>query len=109
MENLTVEQLLEEYPYLKRMAEDTIFTTEEDLKNLRKGEQIKIDNQDISAEVLRRIVQDDTYYDYASRFFNNDISRFCISYIINGDVGGALYYQKPQIIKGIEQLFQQNN
>lgn len=104
MENLTVAQLLEEYPYLKRMTEDTIFTTEEDLRSLKKGEQIKIDNQDISVEVLRRIVQDDTYYDYASRFFNNDINRFYITYIINGDVGGAIYYNKPQIIKGMEQL-----
>ena len=36
MENLTVAQLLEEYPYLKRMTEDTIFTTEEDLRSLKK-------------------------------------------------------------------------
>lgn len=59
-------------------------------------------------EFLKRILQDDYYYDYVRRFVNNDISYFCVSYIIGGYTGGTINYQKSQIIKGIEQLISSN-
>ena len=35
MEELTVEQLMEKYPYLRKSAEFTLFTTREDVEQLR--------------------------------------------------------------------------
>ena len=108
MENLTTEEWMEKYPYLKAIGEYTIFTTSDDIENIKNSEKIKIDNQEVSIEFLKRILKDDNYYDYATRFFNNEINKFCISYIIAGDTGGSIYYEKPQIIKGIEQLISLN-
>ena len=108
MENLTTEQWLIKYPYLKGYAKHIIFTTPDDFEKMQKGEKIKIDGQDISVEFLRRILQDDYYYDYATRFFNNEINNFGVSYIIGGDTGRSLNYERPQIIKGIEQLILSN-
>ena len=104
MENLTTEQWLEKYPYLKEIAKYTLFTTVDDIEKIKNSEKLKIDNQEVSIEFLKRILKDYNYYDYAYRFFSNEISSFCVSYIIAGDTGGSIYYQKPQIIKGLEQL-----
>ena len=104
MENLTTEQWLEKYPYLKEIAKYTLFTTVDDIEKIKNSEKLKIDNQEVSIEFLKRILKDYNYYDYAYRFFSNEISSFCVSYIIEGDTGGSIYYQKPQIIKGLEQL-----
>lgn len=108
MENLTTEQWLIKYPYLKGYAKHIIFTTLDDFEKMQKGEKIKIDGQDISVEFLRRILQDDYYYDYATRFFNNEINNFGVSYIIGGDTGRSIKYERQQIIKGIEQLILSN-
>lgn len=108
MENLSIEQWMEKYPYLKNVAEYTIFTTPDDIKIIKNSEKIKIDGQEVSVDFLKRLLQDDYYYDYASRFFNNDVSKFDICYIISGDIAGRINYQKLQIIKGIEQLISSN-
>ena len=41
MEELTVEQWMEKYPYLRNMAEYTLFTTREDVEELKKYELIR--------------------------------------------------------------------
>lgn len=104
METLTIEESMEKYPYLKRMSEYTIFTTSDDIKNLKNGEKVQIEDIEISTEYLKRILQDEEYYNYAYHFFTNKAPSFSVCYIIGGDTSGSISYKKSQIMKGIEKL-----
>ena len=103
-ENLSVEQWMEKEPYLKDMSEYTLFTTKKDFYQLRNSEKITFGYEEVSIEFLKRILNNDFYFEYASRYFNGDIDRFLVSYIIYGDTGGSIGYKKTTIIKAIEQL-----
>ena len=104
MDNLTIEQWMEKYPYLRNIAEYTLFTSKEDVEQLRNSEKIKVNSEEVSIEFLKRILNNDFYFEYASRYFNGDINIFAVSHIIGGDTGGSIYYKKSTIIKAIEQL-----
>ena len=104
MEELTVEQWMEKYPYLRNMAEYTLFTTRDDFEQLKNSEKIKINLEDVSIEFLKRILNNDFYYEYALRYFNGDIDNFVVSFIIGGDTGNSINYKKSTIIKAFEQL-----
>ena len=104
MEELTVEQWMEKYPYLRNLAEYILFTTREDVEQLRNSEKVKVNSEDVSIEFLKRILNNDFYFEYASRYFNGDINDFSVCFIIGGDTGGSIYYKKSTIIKAIEQL-----
>lgn len=108
MENLTINQWLEKEPYLKKMAEYTIFTTKDDLHFLKKSETINVGGVGISTEFLKRILNNNQYYEYAYNYFTNKKPDLKISYIIAGDIGMQLSYKKTHIIKGIDILVSSN-
>lgn len=104
MENFTIEEEIEKYPYLKKFAEYTLFISKEDFEKIKNGEKIKIDNTEIPIEFLKRILNNSSYYEYAKKFFTNKTNIFNVTYIINGDIGNSISYTKSTIIKGITQL-----
>lgn len=104
MEDLIIEQDIEKYPYLKELAKYTIFTSKEDVEKLKNGDTINIDNQDVSIEFLKRILNMNLYFEYALKYFKGDINTFQVTYIINGDIGSLVLYKKNTIIKAIEHL-----
>lgn len=104
MEDLTNEQLMEKYPYLKNMAEYTLFKSKDEVEHLKNSEKVKIGSEDVSIEFLKKILNDDFYFEYVSRYFNGDINEFRVCYIISGDTGSSIFYKKITIIKAIEQL-----
>lgn len=104
MEDLTIEQNIEKYPYLKDLAKYTIFTSKEDVEKLKNGDKINIDNQDVSIEFLKRILKNDFYFEYALNYFKGDRNAFAVTYIIEGDTGASIHYKKNTIIKAIEHL-----
>lgn len=54
---------MEKYPYLKKKDDYTIFTTSDDMKNLKNVVKMKIDDEEVSVEFLKKILQDNRYYD----------------------------------------------
>lgn len=108
MAELTTSQWIETSPYLKKVSEYTLFTTEKDLKQMRNGEVIEAGYDKIPIDFLKRILKNDFYYEYASRYFNDQTDRFCVSYIINGDTGLSLSYNRGNIIRGIQNLIHGN-
>lgn len=104
MENLTVEQQLEKYPYLREIMDNTIFVTEEEYNQLNNGEKISINSKQVPIEFLKRILSNDFYFEYASRFFSGEIDTFTVTYIIYGDTGGMIGYKRSIIIKALDQL-----
>lgn len=91
MKDLIIEQWMEKYPYLRNMAEYTIFTSKEDFQKLRNSKKIKIGSEEVSIEFLRRILNNDFYFEYASKYFTNEINNFSISFLIGGDTGVSQY------------------
>lgn len=104
MEDLTILEWMEKYPYLKDMSEFTLFRSKEEVEQLKNSEKIEIESNKISIEFLKKILSDDFYFEYAFRYFNGSINRFNISYIICGDTCGNISYDKTIIIKGITKL-----
>lgn len=109
MEELTIEESLEKYPYLRKMTESIILTTSDDMKNMDNGEHILFNGEDVLVEFLKRIVQDSNYYEYAMRFLEDKIPTFGVSYIIGGDTGRTIKYSKSTIVEGIQELINSKN
>lgn len=104
MKEPTIEENLEEYPYLKDMANKIIYISKEDYELLKNGEYITITNEDVSIEFLKRILNNDYYFEYALRYLNGDIDYFCVGYISFGDPLEICKYRKATIIRAMEQL-----
>ncbi|MCM1370831.1 MAG: hypothetical protein NC181_02945 [Clostridium sp.] len=102
------EELIKKYPHLEKIAEFTIFTTEEDIKQIKNGKKIRIGSDLVCIEFLKRILKDDYYYEYANKYFNGKINDFRIGYIVNGDLGTSIHYEKIVIIKALQQLVSYN-
>ena len=45
MEELTVEQWMEKYPYLRNMAKYTLFATREDVEQLKNSEKVEVNSE----------------------------------------------------------------
>ncbi len=104
MEELTIEESLEKYPYLRKMTESIILTTSDDMKNMDNGEHILFNGEDVLVEFLKRIIQNNNYYNYAKKFLEDKIPTFGVSYIIGGDTGRTIKYSKSTIVEGIQEL-----
>ncbi len=109
VEELTVEEYMEKFPYFKDMSKNRLFVSKNEIEELIKSERIKVDSEDVSIEFLKKIIQDERYFKYALKYFTNDIDSFTVSYIINGDIGATLYYFKSTTMKGIDKLISSGN
>ena len=98
MDNVELEQWFEKFPYLRKMAETTIFEHQEVVEAMKKSEKIEVGKASVIVEFLTRILTDEKYYDYACRFFKDEIRNFSVSFIIGGDTAGNIYYNKSTII-----------
>ena len=78
--------IIESNPWLKAMVPYTIFTTKEDVNAIRKSEDIETQTGKVSAEFVRRVLEDPTYYEYAKKFFDGEIDRFSVNYLVYGDL-----------------------
>lgn len=108
MDQKELTKIIDEHSYLQKIAQDTILTTDEDFDLINDGYKIDIDHKKVSVEVLKRILNDEKYYQYAKKFFDNEIKLFRIKYIFSGDVCGNISYNKITIIEGIRYLLENN-
>lgn len=108
MEKLTIEKQLKKYPYLQRMSDCTLFTTKEDIDFIKNSKTIAVDDIDVYTEFLKRILEDDNYFEYACRYFYDATDKFIVASIINGDLGVNIRYDKTTIINGIKELINTN-
>ena len=65
MKNLVVEEYLKKYPYLKSMTKNILFTTEEEVEKLNTSAKININSEEVSIEFLKKILNNDFYFEYA--------------------------------------------
>lgn len=108
MEKLTIEKQLKKYPYLQRMSDYTLFTTKEDIDFIKNSKIIMVDDIEVYAEFLKRILEDDKFFEYACRYFYDATDKFIVASIINGDLSVNIRYDKTTIINGIKELINTN-
>lgn len=108
MEKLTIEKQLKKYPYLQRMADCTLFTTKDEIDFIKNSKTIMVGDIEVYTEFLKRILDDDNYFEYASRYFYDATDKFIVASIINGDLGVNIRYDKTTIINGIKELINTN-
>lgn len=108
MEKLTISKLIKKYPYLQRLGEYTLFVSREEYDYLKNSTVIRVNDIDVEERFLINILDDDYYFEYAYRYFSDVNNKFNVSYIINGDIGKSLSYDKMTIIDGIDMLISSN-
>ena len=108
MEKLTIEKQTKKYPYLQRMSDYTLFTTKEDIDFIKNSKTIVVGDIEVFVEFLKRILDDDNYFEYACRYFYDATDKFIVASIINGDLGVNIRYDKTTIINGIKELINNN-
>lgn len=108
MEKLTIEKQLKKYPSLQRMTDFTLFTTRLDINNIKSSKTITVGDIEVYTEFLKRILDNDKYFEYALRYFYDATDRFVVAEIINGDLGVNIRYDKTTIINGIKELISTN-
>lgn len=104
MASLNIEQLLEEYPYLKDIANYTLFVSKQEFESIINSTQVRAGSGFIPKDFLIKVLTDDSYYNYAIRFFRDEINCFAVSYITNGDTGSTLSYNKVNVVNGLNYL-----
>lgn len=108
MENLSINELLEKYPYLKAATKNHLFIKNSELEELKESDVIEVDGVDVKIDFLKKVLEDDRYYSYVKKYFNGEIKDFHVVSIYMGDTIGNIGYSKLSIIKGIEYLIQNN-
>lgn len=99
--------IIESNPWLKAMIPYTIFTTEEDVKAIRNSENIETQTGKVSAEFVRRVLEDPTYYEYAKKFFDGEIDRFSVNYLAYGDLGHGINYSRTNIMEAMNKMVEE--
>ena len=84
-------------PFFEKIKDYTLFTTVDDIKNLKSSKSLSIKGEEISIEFLKRVLLDEKYYNYALKYFNGTNDRFVLSSIINGDIGSSIEYNKSNL------------
>lgn len=99
--------IIESNPWLKAMVPYTIFTTKEDVNAIRKSEDIETQTGKVSAEFVRRVLEDPTYYEYAKKFFDGEIDRFSVNYLAYGDLGHGINYSRTNIMEAMNKMVEE--
>ena len=104
MTELVNSEYIEQNPLFKHMSSYTIFTSIEDFKNIKAGKTVSIKGENIPIEYLKRILEDEKYYNYVLDYFSGEIPRFIFATIVNGDIGNRLEYKKIQLFNAIKNI-----
>ena len=104
MTELVNSEYIEQNPLFKHMSSYTIFTSIEDFKNIKAGKTISIKGENIPIEYLKRILEDEKYYNYVLDYFSGETPRFIFATIVNGDIGNRLEYKKIQLFNAIKNI-----
>lgn len=91
-------------PFFEKIKDYTLFTTVDDIKNLKASKSLSIKGEEISIEFLKRVLLDEKYYNYALKYFNGTNDRFVLSSIINGDIGSSIEYNKSNLFYGLKKI-----
>lgn len=82
----------------------TYFISESLLEELERSSKIEIYGHEVNTKFLKLILDDETCFSYAKRYFEDEIREFRVSAIKDNNIVGNIWHPKGLIIKGIEKL-----
>ncbi len=101
MDNYTKE-LINKYPYLEKMAENTIFLTDEESEILFNG---KLDE----VYLVEKLLRDKRYQNYLHKLFSGRIETLGLTHSVYGYTSHIIRLTKKNIIDYISNLLQMSN
>ena len=87
----------------------TYFISEPLLEELNKSSKIEVYGHQVNIKFLKLILEDETCFYYAKKYFDDEIRKFRVSAIKDGNIIGSIWHPKGLIIKGIEKLIESGN
>ena len=104
MKNGLTKEDLQNYPYLEKFQEYTLFLSNDEVDDLKNSRTIKVLNNSVSIKFLKKILQDERFFYYAHKYFSNETDKFKVASVIgDGDIK-EISYNKINIINGIINL-----
>ncbi len=111
MAELTIEEQLEKYPYLKPHMNWLLFITAAENEENKTGPKLSYLTGKrlktvslVNVNLLIKLVTDERYYLYVKKLFNNEIEYFKSTIIINGDIKNGHVLNKMTIVIGLQEL-----
>ena len=101
MKKLTIQEEINSSKALTEKTEYTYFIEKEELKKIQNSEKLEIRKEYISIYFLENLFKDKECLKYVKKFFNNEIDKFNICSIYNGDTIGNISHTKYCIISGL--------
>ena len=86
MEELTLIENLEKYPYLKEHLDTTLIVSASKFHMYENDIKVSKGKKKISLELLKNLIEKDEYYLYVQKLLKGEIDRLIITKIVNGDL-----------------------
>lgn len=102
--DLSVAELLEKYPYLKKLS-NYLFLSKSDYDRYLLAEKIKYNEaKEISVTLLKDLFLKAEYYSFVENLFNDETASLNISTILGGDTYGRLTITKVELLQVASEL-----
>lgn len=109
MEEELKKQLLEMNPLYKILIENALIIPNEDLEEIKKSKTIPIRYEEVPTLLLKRILEEDSYFEYCYNFFQDKTTNFIISSIKDNKLTEPLKFNKSTLIKAMKQFIEENS
>lgn len=105
--DLSIDQLLEKYPYLNYLALKMIYLTKREYDQYNEDEKINYGfAKYISKSLLKDLFLKDDFYKIVLKLFANEIEELSIAYISGGELFGKFELSKADILKCAEKYLE---
>ena len=99
MEELTLIENLEKYPYLKEHLDTTLIVSNSKFHLFEIDQKVSKGKKKISLELLKNLIEKDEYYLYVQKLLKGEIDRLIITKIVNGDLIGGFNYTATNLAR----------
>ena len=89
---------------IEKMSQYTIFTSIEDIKNIKSSKSINVKGDKISFEYLKRILFNEEYFNYVLNYFLGNSDKFIVANVFNNVIGHKIEHSKYNILLGLKSL-----
>ena len=89
---------------IEKMSQYTIFTSIEDIKNIKSSKSINVKGDKISFEYLKRILFNEEYFNYVLNYFLGNSDKFVVANVFNNVIGHKIEHSKSNILLGLKSL-----
>lgn len=101
MNNIERRELICKYPSLEDFSKRVLFESRDVIEKYKQDEKI----EGISIELLKKIIEDDEYFEFVLDIFNRDYF-FRLAVPSNGDLTRNIWFERKYIINGLYSLFE---